>query len=394
MVKLSAALFSALFFFVSAVGHSQTSAPVWFTLNVQEGQTVTATRSITLRFGQVASTCAYSESTGPCSAGAGAPSPAAWTSPQTFTGSIVSVVVGAAAFGNVDPLPGVSKTVQVEEQSTPQNITVNGQPVTVPALSGSSAPVWFTLNAQEGQTVTATGSITLRFGQVASTCAYTESTGPCSCRRRRTQPSSLDLSPDLHWLNCQRSGRSRCIWQRRPSTWRVQDRAGRGAVDTPEHHRKWATGYRSGAIRFLYAGLVHSQCTGGSDGNGHRIHHSSFRPSSLHVRLHGEYRSMHCRRRRTQPRSLDFSRDFHRFDSHHSYRIGRVWQRRPAPWRTQNRAGGRTVDISKHHCKWAASECPGGLKLIHMPTVRNSRLDCLSEHHRRIHDLFFRQHFQ
>ncbi len=190
MVKLSASLFSALFFFVSAVGHSQTSAPVWFTLNVQEGQTVTATRSITLRFGQVASTCAYSESTGPCSAGAGAPSPAAWTSPQTFTGSIVSVVVGAAAFGNVDPLPGVSKTVQVEEQSTPQNITVNGQPVTVPALSGSSAPVWFTLNAQEGQTVTATGSITLRFGQVASTCAYTESTGPCTAGAGAPSPAA------------------------------------------------------------------------------------------------------------------------------------------------------------------------------------------------------------
>jgi len=184
MAKLSAALFTALFFFVSAVGHSQTSAPVWFTLNVQEGQTVTATGSITLRFGQAASTCAYTESTGPCSAGAGAPSPAAWTSPQTFTGSTVSVVVGAAAFGNVDPLPGVYKTVQVEEQSNPQNITVNGQPVTVPALSGasapSSAPVWFTLNAQEGQTITASGSIALRFGQVASTCAYTESTGPCT----------------------------------------------------------------------------------------------------------------------------------------------------------------------------------------------------------------------
>ena len=37
-----------------------------------------------------------------------------------------------------------------------------------PALSYSqTTPVWFTLNAQEGQTVTATGSITLRFGQVA-----------------------------------------------------------------------------------------------------------------------------------------------------------------------------------------------------------------------------------
>jgi len=157
--------------------------PVWFTLNAQEGQTVTATEFITLRFGQVASTCAYAETTGSCDAGVGAPSPEAWTTPQTFTATssttTVSMVVGAAAFGNVDPLPGVYKTVQVEEQATPQNITVNGQPVTVPALSTSSAPVWFTLNAQEEQIVTATGSITLRFGQVASTCAYAETTGPC-----------------------------------------------------------------------------------------------------------------------------------------------------------------------------------------------------------------------
>ena len=174
MYRLSPVIFTALFFIVPAAGHSQTT-PVWFTLNTQEGQTVTATGSITLRFGQVASTCAYAESTGPCTAGAGAPSPAAWTSPQTFNATsstaTVSMVIGAAAFGNVDPLPGVYKTVQVQEQATPQNITVNGQSVTVPALSTSTTPVWFTLNAQEGQTVTATGSITLRFGQVASTCA-------------------------------------------------------------------------------------------------------------------------------------------------------------------------------------------------------------------------------
>src|SRR5271170_539500 len=188
MHRLLAVILTALSFAFPVLSHSQTT-PVWFTLNVQEGQTVTATGSITLRFGQVASTCAFAESTGPCSAGAGAPSPAAWTSPQTFNGAsstaTVSIVIGAAAFGNVDPLPGVSKTVQVEEQATSQSITVNGQSVTVPALSSSSTPpsstpVWFTLNAQEGQTVVATGSITLRYGQIASTCAYAESTGPCT----------------------------------------------------------------------------------------------------------------------------------------------------------------------------------------------------------------------
>ena len=192
MYRLSAAIFTALLFIVPAAGHSQTT-PVWFTLNAQEGQTVTATGSITLRFGQVASTCAYAESTGPCTAGAGAPSPEAWTSSQTFNATsiaTVSIVIGAAAFGNVDPLPGVYKTVQVEEQATPQNITVNGQSVTVPALPTSSTPVWFTLNAQEGQTVTATGSITLRFGQVASTCAYAESTGPCTAGAGAPSPEA------------------------------------------------------------------------------------------------------------------------------------------------------------------------------------------------------------
>ncbi len=190
MYRLSAAIFTALLFIVPAAGHSQTTS-VWFTLNAQEGQTVTATGSITLRFGQVASTCAYAESTGPCTAGAGAPSPEAWTASQTFNATpTVSIVIGAAAFGNVDPLPGVYKTVQVEEQATPQNITVNGQSVTVPALPTSSTPVWFTLNAQEGQTVTATGSITLRFGQVASTCAYAESTGPCTAGAGAPSPEA------------------------------------------------------------------------------------------------------------------------------------------------------------------------------------------------------------
>ncbi len=184
------------------------TTPVWFTLNAQEGQTVTATGSITLRFGQVASTCAVATSTGPCSAGVGAPSPAAWTSPQTFNATsstaTVSIVIGAAAFGNVDPLPGVYKTVQVQELSTPQNITVNGQSVTVPALPSSTTPVWFTLNAQEGQTVTATGSITLRFGQVASTCAVAWSTGPCSAGVGAPSPASLDFAPDLqrHIQHC------------------------------------------------------------------------------------------------------------------------------------------------------------------------------------------------
>jgi Abnormal spindle-like microcephaly-assoc'd, ASPM-SPD-2-Hydin len=142
MHRLLAVIVTAFSLAFPALSYSQTT-PVWFTLNAQEGQTVTATGSITLRFGQVASTCAAYATPGACSAGAGAPAPAEWSSPKTFTPAVsattVSIVIGKAAFGNVDPDPGVHKTVQVEEQATAQKITVNGQSVTVPAQSTSYA---------------------------------------------------------------------------------------------------------------------------------------------------------------------------------------------------------------------------------------------------------------
>jgi hypothetical protein len=141
MPRLLAVILTAFSFIFPALSHSQTT-PVWFTPNAQEGQTVTATGSITLRFGQVASTCA-SKAGGACSAGPGAPAPAEWTSPKTFTpaasGTTVSIVIDKQSFGNVDPDPGVRKTVQVEEQATTQNITINKTSVTVPAQSTSYA---------------------------------------------------------------------------------------------------------------------------------------------------------------------------------------------------------------------------------------------------------------
>jgi hypothetical protein len=186
MTKFSTIIFVAISLFFPTFSYSQSSSsPVWFTLNAPEGSTVAASGPMTLRFGQLASTCAVvAVSSGPCyGASPGAPTPEAWTTPQTFPPS--PVTVGAAAFGGVDPLPGVYKTVQIQELASPQNITVNGQSVTVPGTSSSSpsAPssgTWFTLNAPEGSTVTASGSITLRFGQVASTCAVVAvSSGPC-----------------------------------------------------------------------------------------------------------------------------------------------------------------------------------------------------------------------
>jgi hypothetical protein len=142
--KLSGVFIVILFLVCTLSGRCQTGsgAPVWFTLNAPEGSTVTATGSVTLRFGQVASTCAVIMGTGPCSGvSVGAPSPEAWTATKTFSsasGGTVSVMVAAGSFDNVDPIPGVYKTVQVQEEATAQNITVNGQPVTVPALSNAT----------------------------------------------------------------------------------------------------------------------------------------------------------------------------------------------------------------------------------------------------------------
>src|SRR5215469_14447877 len=188
MHKLSTAILVVLsLFIVPASGNSQTTSPVWFTLNAPEGSVIMATGSITLRYGQVASTCAVAMDTGPCSGvNPGAPSPEAWSSPVTFTPApgetTVTIVVGTAAFGGVDPLPGVSKTVQIMEQSSAQTVTVSGGQVSVPAASSTppSSGGWFTLNASEGSVITATGLITLRYGQVASTCAVMMDTGPCS----------------------------------------------------------------------------------------------------------------------------------------------------------------------------------------------------------------------
>jgi hypothetical protein len=101
-----------------------------------------ATGPITLQFGQVASTCAVAMPSGPCTGGPGTPSPAGWTAPQTFTPAsgetTVTIVVGAGTFGGVDPLPGVLKTVEAEEESTVQNISIDGDPETIPAITSTS----------------------------------------------------------------------------------------------------------------------------------------------------------------------------------------------------------------------------------------------------------------
>jgi hypothetical protein len=181
MRRFSVATFFVFSFLFSSLGHSQTSSPVWFTLNAPEDSVITASEPVTLRYGQLASTCAVTLIYGPCNGvPVGTPTPETWTSPQTFSpsgASTVSIIVSNDTFG-IDPLPGVYKTVQIQEQAIAQTITINGQPVTVPALL--SSVVWFTLNAPEGSVIAASAPITLRYGQLASTCAVTLTYGPCN----------------------------------------------------------------------------------------------------------------------------------------------------------------------------------------------------------------------
>ena len=97
MFRLPAVVFAALFFVIPAVTLAQIT-PVWFTLNPQEGQAITVTRSIIHCFGQVASICAFAESTGPCSAGAGERSLEAWPSPKTFDDTSNGVKLASLLF--------------------------------------------------------------------------------------------------------------------------------------------------------------------------------------------------------------------------------------------------------------------------------------------------------
>jgi hypothetical protein len=69
--------------FIPAVNLAQITS-VRFTLNEHVGRTIAATRSINYRSGQVVSTRAFAESTGPCSLGDAAPNLEAWPSPKTF----------------------------------------------------------------------------------------------------------------------------------------------------------------------------------------------------------------------------------------------------------------------------------------------------------------------
>jgi hypothetical protein len=143
MYRLSAAIFTALLFIAPAVSHSQIT-PVWFTLLTPAQQspstTVSLPAGVTYRIGD-------SENN-------------KWSAPVTTTAAVTIVDYADGLDGRpADPDPGTAKEFDIQELATPQNITVNGQAVTVPALPSSSTLVWFTLLTPALQSLTTTVSL-------------------------------------------------------------------------------------------------------------------------------------------------------------------------------------------------------------------------------------------
>src|ERR1700677_3385064 len=138
MHRFSAAIFTALFFIVPAVSYSQTT-PVWFTLLTPAQQSLTTNVGLpaetTYRIGD-------SENN-------------KWSVPVTTTAAVTVVDYADGQDGRpADPDPGTPKEFDIQESATPQNVTVDGPSVTVPALP--SAPVWFTLLTPAQQSLTTT----------------------------------------------------------------------------------------------------------------------------------------------------------------------------------------------------------------------------------------------
>src|SRR6202789_4320527 len=123
MHRFSAAIFTALFFIVPAVSYSQTT-PVWFTLLTPAQQSLTTNVGLpaetTYRIGD-------SENN-------------KWSVPVTTTAAVTVVDYADGQDGRpADPDPGTPKEFDIQESATPQNVTVDGLSVTVPALPSSYA---------------------------------------------------------------------------------------------------------------------------------------------------------------------------------------------------------------------------------------------------------------
>src|SRR6202453_5050942 len=115
---------------VSVSGQSVTvpalpsSSPVWFTLLTPAQQSLSTTVSlpagVTYRIGDNEND--------------------KWSVPVTTTAAVTIVDYADGQDGRpADPDPGTAKEFDIQEQATPQNVSVNGQAVTVPGLSSSYA---------------------------------------------------------------------------------------------------------------------------------------------------------------------------------------------------------------------------------------------------------------
>jgi hypothetical protein len=145
----------------------------WFspTPQITEGNTVTFTSPVTVRYGQNASTCVVTYLT--CIAGKA--TLASWLPPVTIpatAASPVTITVGVAWSGS-DPVPGVYKQLQIAETATMQAVTItnnSGGKITaiVPGLPPISTTYLITCTATATVAANATMPTTLPIS--GSTC--------------------------------------------------------------------------------------------------------------------------------------------------------------------------------------------------------------------------------
>jgi hypothetical protein len=137
-------LIASLFLVAPAFAQVQNTNQTWYLPSsadggVQEGNTVTFTSTVTVRYGQLASKCAAVYGT--C-AHVGDDTVEAWSAPVTIVGTAeapVTITVNSDYFGG-DPVPGVYKTIQIAETTAPQMLTAGSSTFTVPALAPPPAP--------------------------------------------------------------------------------------------------------------------------------------------------------------------------------------------------------------------------------------------------------------
>src|SRR6202041_283252 len=128
------------------------SAPVWFTLLTPAQQSLSTTVGLpagtTYRIGDTENN--------------------KWSTPVTTTAAVTVVDYADGQDGRTaDPDPGTAKEFDIQETATPQNVTVDGQSVTVPALpssyacqlSGSPASIAFS-NTTVGYTISSSAGLT------------------------------------------------------------------------------------------------------------------------------------------------------------------------------------------------------------------------------------------